>query len=1516
MPPYDVAFPNFPQDQSRERNQGTAPHDLIGAYFANPVNAPDFKAFLARDVWAKPFDRVEQNIANFPSRTGDPYRALAMAHETAILMGVPSALGHYRNAVFAADQIDQNAVGRQREANGKQLKDLATAIAVMQRSGRSGAEMQNLLRQKEAAEAEGGRLYGQWIAPAAARANMGMACISTGQDMLVRYGEKLLNEATKMRPEIANDPYYKLHLEEARRECEKNRRLLQGMPQRDLFQWSGDGRPGSPQDRLQPGQKRQPGQYQWPGGDPISPGRRPGDPAVQPGSEFKNPALELRPSPGTFTPKPNPGGRPAEPFPQFRRGKDSPVEPRPEIKYDVPKSDKPQEKEINKGWYDKLDTKEKLLLAAVLAFFGYQVIKRGNRYFAQRVSTEGNEALAKSPEMSEKLKAEVERAGKEFARPKPVRAEKQQKDTEIKIGDKTEKVKAGDWVVRHPDGKVEVVKDADFAGRFKATEKAGEFMDGEAAKVKAVKLPELGELGKELGLERQTNRGLWAVVDEGGQVKLMTETEFAAKHREPTAEEKVAWMRASSEGKPEPQKEGDAPKEGETPKPPKAEVREMELEGGRKVKVTQFEPGRFDVETEPGKGYRYFKDGSTPVVEVPDQKIRFQQEGDGVWRVRQSGEAAKLPDQKQMDLLKEALTVRLAVEGVGNPAKQVDALVKPTQDELSPRDKASAEKAQYEKQIADLQAAQKDLATKLQDAERKAKETEQSRVEERAAREKQIADLQAAQRDLTTKLQDAERKAKETEQARMEERTAREKQIADLQAAQKDLTIRLDEAQRKAKEAGTAFETERAATAKQIADLSAAQKDLTAKLEEAQRQAKTAQETAETAKTGYEKQIADLTALKKELTAKLEEEQRKSKEMATATDEQRAAQQKKVAEMEAAQKDLVAQLEEAQRKAKEAQEAAATDRGARDKQIGDLQKAQQELTARLEEAQRKAAETEKTHQAARQEYEREIAALQNGQKDLSGKLEEAQRKAKESADAAQTERTTYERQIADLKQVQKDLGGKLEEAQRKAKEASDAARTEKAAYEAQISDLQRGQQELTTRLEEAQRKAKEVSETAQSERTAHERQIADMQKQQQELSTKLEEAQRKNQEAALASATEKAALEQQIADLKQAQKDLSGKLEEAQRKAKEASDAARTEKAAYEAQISDLQRGQQELTTKLEEAQRKAKEASETAQSERTAHERQIADMQKQQQELSTKLEEAQRKNQEAVLARATEKAALEQQIADMQKAQQDLAAKLAEAERKSKEALTASATEKAVLEQQIADMQKAQQDLRTKLEQAQSRNKEIEAAAKTERAAHERKVAEMQQAQQELAQKLAGAEREAKEKAGTEKAQYEKQIADLQKAQADLLARLEEAQRKGSAGAPAAAKEIVPGVREGQKATIDGVTWTAVAGTKDGRVVVQSGEIQYGPRKAQVTKAEVTPIAIPGKNGAFFVKEGSDVVYAELPLERRLGGPVVEGASQIVVAHGLKAKTIGSDVVREMLVPGSITQAAKLVET
>ncbi|HEY9787032.1 MAG TPA: hypothetical protein V6D17_16690, partial [Candidatus Obscuribacterales bacterium] len=170
--------------------------------------------------------REQLNNYRNPRTFDDPYRRLEAAHRMALYYGPEAARGAYEQAIAAADRIPQHAVARDMHSNMQQLRMLSRDMDDAFRMGMPPMYMQHLMRRQQRLLQEQRRLWELRMAPAVARANAGFAFIGSTNDNLSSYGERLVEQALNIRPELDTDYWFNFHRDEAYRQRDRRRQEL------------------------------------------------------------------------------------------------------------------------------------------------------------------------------------------------------------------------------------------------------------------------------------------------------------------------------------------------------------------------------------------------------------------------------------------------------------------------------------------------------------------------------------------------------------------------------------------------------------------------------------------------------------------------------------------------------------------------------------------------------------------------------------------------------------------------------------------------------------------------------------------------------------------------------------------------------------------------------------------------------------------------------------------------------------------------------------------------------------------------------------------------------------------------------------------------------------------------------------------------------------------------------------------------------------------------------------------
>jgi predicted nucleic acid-binding Zn-ribbon protein len=269
-------------------------------------------------------------------------------------------------------------------------------------------------------------------------------------------------------------------------------------------------------------------------------------------------------------------------------------------------------------------------------------------------------------------------------------------------------------------------------------------------------------------------------------------------------------------------------------------------------------------------------------------------------------------------------------------------------------------------------------------------------------------------------------------------------------------------------------------------------------------------------------------------------------------------------------------------------------------------------------------------------------------------------------------------------------------------------------------------------------------------------------------------------------------LKRQIDELTKAQKDAAEKIADLEKSLKDSRESAEAKKAGLERQIQELTAAQQESQRKAAELQTKLQDTTTTTAAEKAQLEKQIQDLTQTQKESQNKAVELQKKLEDSTRSAEAEKAQLQRQLQDLTKGQQEAQGKVAELQRKLQEAGDAakvSAADKTQLEKQIQDLTRAQQESQTKAEALQKQLKDVEAKSAADKAQLEKQVQDLTRAQQESQNTATELQRKLQETTG-EKAQLQREMQELQRNQQESQTKVAELERKLKESATATANE------------------------------------------------------------------------------------------------------------------------------
>lgn len=177
-----------------ERNLGT-----------NNGNCNDIATQGALDAWA-PRKVVAANDYHDPNTFNNPYDDLKSAVNILHSSGLDAARSTYMRSIDEADGISVRDIRNDRRYDMQNLTNINATENTMVRNGASMQDLRDLEQQRQQIINNEKQLNNLYYAPANTRISMGLACIKTGDSMEMLEGERLIEDAKRKRPEIANDP--------------------------------------------------------------------------------------------------------------------------------------------------------------------------------------------------------------------------------------------------------------------------------------------------------------------------------------------------------------------------------------------------------------------------------------------------------------------------------------------------------------------------------------------------------------------------------------------------------------------------------------------------------------------------------------------------------------------------------------------------------------------------------------------------------------------------------------------------------------------------------------------------------------------------------------------------------------------------------------------------------------------------------------------------------------------------------------------------------------------------------------------------------------------------------------------------------------------------------------------------------------------------------------------------------------------------------------------------------------
>ena len=361
--------------------------------------APQYR--VMEETWSRPQEVARFNDYRSPKRFDDPFQHLHQARELLRSHGIEFARREYMAAMRAADRIDQGTLQQDRVINWRQVVALTRQVTGLERSRAAQSQLEELYRRRDQAMAGETQYNELYLSPAIARANMAFAFISSGNPSYKLEGERFLDQALRLRPEIELDPNFQKHLHNAYR---------QGGYQRDLYD-RGDPAGSRSADGPRSCDPALPAPR--PADRPASPGSRQNDgPSVHPGSRSEKrsstapvqmapPVMPVPTDRGPLSRGPTPSDQtqPGQmPAHTDRPGDRTPTGPgqqrsggelrQPRAKDGpMPFDPLPEKRQSDSRKVDR-DLAERLaahgILTAILGYAGWKLVKKGREWYLER----------------------------------------------------------------------------------------------------------------------------------------------------------------------------------------------------------------------------------------------------------------------------------------------------------------------------------------------------------------------------------------------------------------------------------------------------------------------------------------------------------------------------------------------------------------------------------------------------------------------------------------------------------------------------------------------------------------------------------------------------------------------------------------------------------------------------------------------------------------------------------------------------------------------------------------------------------------------------------------------------------------------------------------------------------------------------------------------------------------------------------------------------------------------------
>lgn len=406
----------------------------------------------------------------------DPIMDLRVAGSICYHYGMEAARGAYGEAISAADHVDQNRV----QSEWRRVQDQ------MSRLRDENSDLPDFATREMRLELRSRHLYELYMAPAAARINMGLAEIRTGEPQHVHEGMELISQGLSIRPEAANDPAFMNALV---RDCR-----AAGVPVPDInsliggnynFDGSGPGQQGG----FAPPQ---------PGRNPFNPNPQGGRPSFEPNPQGRQPDPQRDQPP--FQP------RPQAPIPLDHLPANAPDAPTAGDTKNSGQNDNGNNGNDQTAGQPEQKSHFWNVVGSILSGLGLYGVYRW---------------LTRDDGTTSGARWRVWREGDDFEREAHVKAEEKTDENGNKY-----------YVVKDKDGKEQKYTEDEFKKRFRETDNKGEYIDNEKMEqFRAVQSEQARTITDEKGGKTYVKPGDWIVMSDDGSISVVKDREFAETFR-------------------------------------------------------------------------------------------------------------------------------------------------------------------------------------------------------------------------------------------------------------------------------------------------------------------------------------------------------------------------------------------------------------------------------------------------------------------------------------------------------------------------------------------------------------------------------------------------------------------------------------------------------------------------------------------------------------------------------------------------------------------------------------------------------------------------------------------------------------------------------------------------------------------------------------------------------------------------------------------------------------------------